>query len=232
VRAAHVGCVRHDGAVEAVAIWFETYDGVARADDRRTVLAILDSAAGAARAGLAARPIPAIEPAPSDDAPTRTFDPTDPRLDPVTGLLTPAAFDEHVAEFDGDRATILLIDLTDLDGVASAWGDAVADAALLAVADRLVSGCRRNDVIARVGHDRIAILLGDIDRPSVLDLGRRLVARIADELPVELGPSHLSATVALAHQDGLVDLEEMLESLDVAVEKSRLTGNGRLVLAA
>lgn len=234
VRAVHTGCVRFGDVVEVVAIWFETWSGVARADDREAVLAMLADAA-AADAVAAAERAEAEPPPPHDDVDDpaiRRFDPDDPRLEPVTGLLNPAAFDECVAGFEGEQATILLIDIDKLDDIDAEWGSDRTDEVMREVADRLVAACRRNDVVAYLARERFAILLGDVDRSSVLELGRRLLARIADPLPDGYGPASVTATIALAHQVGLVDLEEMLESAQAAVASGKRTGVGRLVLAA
>lgn len=231
VRAVHTGCVRVDGVIESVAIWFETWTGVAAPELRRAALAELAAAGTRERARRAELAAAAPTP-PPDVATTREFDATDPELDPVTGLLRAEAFDALLGEYERDEAMLVLLDLDGFAAVAAEWGDAASDGVLLEIADRLVSNCRRDDVIARIGHDRFAVLFGAVDRAQVFEVAKRLLAAIAEPLPAELGPAQVTATVALAHQMGLVDLEEMLESASEAVASGKRAGAGRIVLAA
>ena len=227
VRAVHTGCVRHDEVVDAVAIWFETWNGVARSDERSLVLDVLEHAAGEEldrRAGLADDTVVAT---PEPASPVRSYAPDD--VDKTTGLLTPEAFDRYLAEFEGDEATILLIDIDDFDGVADSDD---AEPIVRAVADRLDANCRHDDAVARLGDHRFAVMIGDIERSAVMHLAKRLLDQIAQPLPHDVGTDHVTATVALAHQVGLVDLEEMLESAEAAMLSGQRAGAGRLVLAA
>lgn len=235
VRMVHVGCIRVDGVVESVALWFETWDGVAPAERRREHLARLAQAGERERARRAAIAASAPSSAESDgvDEPgPREFDPTDPKLDPLTGLVRDEHWSELLEDFDRDEAMLVLLDLDGFSAVAAEWGDDVADKILREVADRLVMNCRRTDTIARLGPDRFAVLFGAIERAEVIEVAKRLLAAVAEPLPDGLGPERVTATVALAHQVGLVDLEEMLDSATDALTSGKRSGAGRVVLAA
>ncbi|MFP5487273.1 MAG: GGDEF domain-containing protein [Acidimicrobiia bacterium] len=229
VRAVHVGCVRTDEAIESVAIWFETWQGVADADTRRSVLRDLAAAGQQERDRRAS--IVAAEPD-AEEAPSgREFDPSDPALDALTGTLRAERFAQVLDEYDRDEAIIVLLDLDGFASVASDWDDATSDAVLREIADRLAANCRRDDVIARLGHDRFAILFGHVDRSEVVQIAKRLLASVAEPLPGP-GPERVTATVALSHQVGLIDLDDMLESAADALASGKRAGAGRLVLAA
>ena len=234
VRAVHTGCVRVDGTIESVAIWFETWNGVAAPEQRRSALTALAEAGERERARRAAvtAAAPAVSAADLPTAARREFDPGDPELDPVTGLLRVDRFDELLSDFDRDEAMLVLLDLDGFAAVAEDWGDDVSDQVVREIADRLVSNCRRDDVIARLGDDRFAVLFGAIERSEVIEIAKRLLAAVAEPLPADLGPDHVTATVALAHQVGLVDLEEMLDSAAGALASGKRSGAGRIVLAA
>ena len=100
------------------------------------------------------------------------------------------------------------------------------------VADRLVASCRSTDLVARIGSDTFAILFGEIDRATALVVSKRLVTVIAEPLPAEVGPEAVSATIALSHQFGLVDTEELLDSANDALASGKRAGRGRLFLGA
>lgn len=236
VRHVHTGRVVIDGEVDAVAIWFETWSGVADADERRSVLTTLRAAALTERERRAAL----AEATPTDaTAQTeaaggeRTFDPNDPDLDGVTGVYTSDWFDDHLADNDErEEAMLVLIDIDGFAPLSEEFGEEAADGVLRVVADRLVANCRRDDVIARIGHDRFAIVFGDIERSQVMTVAKRILSEVAEPLPAEIGPSSVTATVALSHQVGLIDIEEMLESAVDALGSGKRSGAGRLVLAA
>lgn len=236
VHAVHAGCVRIGDTVESVAIWFETHLGVASPDARRATLAELAAAGERERQRLAEAA--AARAAAGGDAPTepasaaRHFDADDPELDALTGLLRAERFDELIADYERDEAMLVLIDLDGFATVAAEFGETAADRILREIADRLVANCRRDDAIARVGHDRFAVLLGQIDRSEVVQIAKRLLAVIAEPLPADLGPDHVTGTVALAHQVGLVDLDEMFDAARDALVSGKRSGTGRLVLAA
>lgn len=233
VRAVHAGCVRVGDTIESVAIWFETWEGVASHADRLAVLAELAAAGERERERRAA--IAATTPAVVvEEAGPRQFDPDDPELDPLTGLVRAERFEQMLADYERDEAMLVLLDLDGFAAVGAEWGASAGDRVLREIADRLVANCRRDDVIARLAHDRFAVLFGDVDRSEVVQIAKRLLAVVAEPLPRDAGdgPDRVTATVALSHQVGLVDLDEMLESASDALESGKRAGAGRLVLAA
>lgn len=237
VRSVHTGCVRVDDTIESVAIWFETWTGVADVDTRRHVLGDLAAAGHRERerrsllAGTLASTSIDDEPEGHAGPGERTFDASDPSLDPLTGLLRPDRFAELLDGYERDEAMLVLLDLDDFTAVAEEWGSATSDLVLREIADRLAVNCRRDDTIARLGHDRFAVLFGRVDRAEVIEIAKRLLAVVAEPLPGS-GPERVTATVALSHQVGLIDLDEMLESAADALASGKRAGAGRLVLAA
>jgi diguanylate cyclase (GGDEF)-like protein len=233
VRRVHTGCVRRGDTIDAVAVWFEGWSGVADPDERRRTLDDLERAAICA----AERPTDPTDVATVDTMESatdarRTWNADDPLLDPTTGALTSDAFFDAIEDFDGDEATMLVVDLDGFTDVSDTWGDVVADEVLRIVVDRMAGTVRREDLIARFDHDRFALLLGGVDRSAVMQIGKGILAEIAEPLPDDLGPDRVTATVALAHQIGLVDLEELFDSAIAAVASGKRSGTGRLVLAA
>lgn len=234
VHVAHVGCIE-DESIAAVAVWFEIDDDVTSPTDRNETMQLLNVAAArqreyfAARAAVAAAHAPAAEPE-SDGS--RHFDPNDPNLDATTGLATRTQFEDALEHYESDEATLVVVDLDDFARVSQQYGEAAADAVLLEIADRLVSSCRSDDLIARIGVDTFAILFADAPRSVGLHVAKRLLDTIATPLELDGGPEAVTATVALAHQFGLVDMEELMESADDAVASGKRAGSGKLVVAS
>ena len=242
VSTAHVGCVLDDpgadvadvGNVAAVAVWLEIDGRVATSADRRATMELLAAAAERQRSFFAAREAERLAAASAEPASSgrREFDPDDPTLDRVTGLATRADFESAMDNYDSDEATLVVVDLDGFAAVVADYGDTIADAVLRELADRMVASCRRDDLIARIGPDTFAILFADATRSIGLQIAKRLLDSIATPLPVAGGPEVVTATVALAHQFGLVDMDELMESADDAVASGKRSGTGRLVIAS
>jgi diguanylate cyclase (GGDEF)-like protein len=235
VEVVHIGCIE-DESVAAIAVWFEVDGRIADATERRDTMALLSTAAERQReffaanaAAAAAAPKP--QPEPSDDG-LRSFDPDDPTLDAVTGLATRAQFEDAMNNYESDEATLVVVDLDDFESITDQYDEAITDAVLREIADRLVNTCRREDLIARLDANTFAILFADAPRSVGLHVAKRVLSTIALPLPVAGGPEVVTATVALSHQFGLVDMEELFESADHAVASGKRAGHGRLVIAS
>ena len=233
---AHVGCIQDD-SVAAVAVWFEVDGNVASVTERNSTMELLAAAAAqqseffALRSARAAAEAAAL----AEAAPTtsgRTYDADDPNLDSTTGLATRQQFEDAMEAYDSDEATLVVVDLDGFAEVAETYGETITNAVLHEIADRLVTTCRRDDLIARLGPDTFAVLFSEAPRSVGLHIAKRLLETIALPLPIAGGPEVVTATVALAHQFGLVDMDELLESADGAVASGKRSGTGRLVIAS
>ena len=219
----HVGRVEVEGIDQAVAIWFETSAGSANEDHRRRVLAALADAA--VRAEVQRREAAIAAPATAVTAPTeappagRVYDSSDPDLDAATGLLAAHRFCDEAFDLLCDEAGVVVIDIVD-------GSTDVSDDAALYLADRLVDAFDRNDLLARLSADRFVVVAANAERSTLIGRARSLLdALVADEAaPV--------ASIALAHEIGLVDIEEMLDVAGSAATAGRRDGTSKFVLAA
>lgn len=229
----HVGVVGADD-LDAIAIWFEIDGSVAGPDERRDVLRTLGEAADQQFVRLAAeaRRNPVIVADPTPPSIGRSFDPEDPALDALTGLTTLDEYQRALNSYESDEATLVVADLDNFLPIRQQHGDTIADAILVEVADRLIEACRSDDMIARIGPDTFAVLLTEATRAVGLHVAKRLLGTIAKPLTTEGGPASITATIALAHQFGLVDTEELAESADEAIASGKRSGKGRVVVAS
>lgn len=79
----------------------------------------------------------------------------------------------------GERSAILFVDLDGLKLINDSFGHSAGDEALIQVARLLVAGVRKSDVVARVGGDEFAILLGHSDQEQADETAARLIDIIA-----------------------------------------------------
>ena len=76
--------------------------------------------------------------------------------------LLESRLDEAVRnhQMGGDRLAVLVIDIDDFTKLNDALGHRVGDALLQQVAGRLIETVRTSDLVARVGSDEFAVVLG------------------------------------------------------------------------
>ncbi len=121
---------------------------------------------------------------------------------------------DRVARYQ-EKASLLFVDVDGLKVINDSFGHQAGDEALMKVAALLVGGVRKSDVVARIGGDEFAILLGHSDEESARETASRLIDMIAgsdfthggQSLPLSVaigaGPIHADDTpeAAMARAD-------------------------------
>ncbi len=96
------------------------------------------------------------------------------RRDPVTGVLNARALREQLqsrldlAAREGKPITLVYLDLDDFKRINDRHGHGEGDRVLQVLARTLTESIRRTDVVARIGGDEFAVLLGAVD-PSTAE---------------------------------------------------------------
>ncbi|MFL6786999.1 MAG: GGDEF domain-containing protein [Sphingomicrobium sp.] len=79
----------------------------------------------------------------------------------------------------GEGGAMLFVDLDGLKMINDCFGHKAGDEALIQVAELLVGGVRRSDIVARIGGDEFGILLAHADEDSAQETAIRLTQLIA-----------------------------------------------------
>lgn len=79
----------------------------------------------------------------------------------------------------GESSAMLFVDLDGLKMINDSFGHKAGDQALIQVAEMLVGGVRRSDVVARIGGDEFGILLAHSDESNAHETATRLTQLIA-----------------------------------------------------
>jgi diguanylate cyclase (GGDEF)-like protein len=159
--------------------------------------------------------------------------------DPLTGLPNRGAFVEHVEAAlerrvgragGSGHVAVLFVDVDDFKLVNDSLGHGAGDRLLEAVARRLTTALRPQDVVARFGGDEFTILVADV---AGEDEARAVAARLADALrpPIELdGATHFvtaSVGLAVAGADHAEDADLLLQHADAAMYRAKEQGKAR-----
>jgi diguanylate cyclase (GGDEF)-like protein len=121
--------------------------------------------------------------------------------DALTPLLNRRALMRELARIRtfaqryGSPASLVYFDLDDLKGVNDRLGHAAGDAALKAVAERLLTHVRDSDIVGRMGGDEFAVILVQADQATA-EAKAASLARAIEAEPVKFGewsaPLHIS----------------------------------------
>jgi diguanylate cyclase (GGDEF)-like protein len=152
--------------------------------------------------------------------------------DTLTGLPNRALFLEQLQLFlvrSRRRETAVSVLYLDLDGfkdVNDTLGHRAGDELLVAVADRLNSVLRAEDVVARLGGDEFVILLED-DADGSMHVARRVSRAFDDSWIVSSGVVRIGVSIGVATTDrGETPLDELLRQADVAMYAAKAAGKG------
>ncbi|MFZ0723222.1 MAG: EAL domain-containing protein [Xanthobacteraceae bacterium] len=128
----------------------------------------------------------------------------------------------------GEQVAVFGLDLDRFKDVNDAYGHAVGDLLLKAVAGRLRQCVRDTDMVARLGGDEFAIMQAGTSQPiDATSLASRLIEVVG--APYELAGDQvtveLSIGIALAPGDGL-DPDQLLKNADMALYRAKSNGHG------
>jgi len=146
--------------------------------------------------------------------------------------LLESRLDEAVRnhQLAGDRLAVLIIDIDEFKQLNDALGHRVGDALLQQVAARLIETVRTSDLVARVGSDEFAVVLG---RLRHADDAERVAAKLGELLsePYEIDAEQVTASVSVGvacfPTDG-AGPEMLLRNADAALAYAKSRGRGNV----
>lgn len=155
--------------------------------------------------------------------------------DELTGLASRAFFLQvlektlNIAERKEKRFALLYIDLDDFKNVNDSLGHDVGDILLQAIAQRLSSICRDNDLTVRLSGDEFCVLINEIDdNYDAAHVARRVLAVISEPMTLIGRNFTPSCSIGIAHYpDDAKDISTLLKAADTALYSSKENGKNQ-----
>jgi len=161
------------------------------------------------------------------------------RTDSLTGLLNRRGFFDAAQErfvpgaIAGEATTVLMVDIDHFKRINDNFGHHAGDEILKAVAKRLRSALRGNDLCIRLGGEEFAMLVCSSDPQAVAEIAERLRMAVA-AAPVLADAVHVPVTVSIGvalQGPGDEDLETLMRRADEALYRAKGAGRNRVAIA-
>ena len=159
--------------------------------------------------------------------------------DALTGVHSRKFFDETLrgelayARRHARPLAVLLVDADGFEKMNAKWGRLAGDGLLIALARRLETCVRADDVLARYGGDEFVILRRSVSQDQAFSFARRINALVADDsMPIPGRPDlvDLTVSIGLAHfpAAGIGDAAQLLAVAEHALGSAKRTGGNRV----
>ncbi|GJE59616.1 diguanylate cyclase domain-containing protein [Methylobacterium trifolii] len=146
--------------------------------------------------------------------------------DAMTGLANRSSFQNRLAQLGAGAPSgaLMLIDLDGFKQINDTFGHAAGDACLQETGRRLAGICRETDLVARVGGDEFAVLLGGhFDRDDIEPLAGRVVGALRQVVERDGRTATIGASVGIAMAGGCTP-EEVFNRADAALYAAKAAG--------
>lgn len=147
--------------------------------------------------------------------------------DAMTGLANRALFQSRLDQLDagiGQVSALLLVDLDGFKQVNDTYGHAVGDDCLKEAAQRLLRSCGDVELVARIGGDEFAVLLGSrFTASDAAELASDIVTSIADAMDCGGRKLTLGASVGVAQYRG-GSSDDLFRQADIALYAAKADG--------
>lgn len=159
-------------------------------------------------------------------------------IDELTGLhnrrgfVTLAGQRLKLAARQGQRSSLVFVDLDELKSINDTFGHREGDLALQSVADAFRECFRESDIVARIGGDEFCALLTEAPQSSQIVLQQRL-SRALERRNCEPGRGYrVSVSVGTVGVRGAYDLEQQLARADARMYREKRNKGPRVLPVA
>ena len=162
------------------------------------------------------------------------------RRDALTGIYNRREFGERLPQAavramrSGQGLAVLFIDVDHFKAINDQHGHAAGDAVLRDVAQRLQTGVRTQDTVARLAGDEFVVILEGletIEEPQFI--ARKIIAALDKPVGFQEQTLRIGASIGIAYaQGGAPDPDALLATADAALYEAKAAGRRTFRLAA
>lgn len=135
----------------------------------------------------------------------------------------------------GRPLSLMLIDLDHFKDINDTYGHPFGDLVLSTIAKQLESHVRDTDVVARWGGEEFAVLMPETELQEAEKIGIRLLKTVRETsipVPEERGePITMTFSAGVATQSSDIVKEQIIESVDTALYKSKNNGRNQVTVS-
>ncbi len=150
--------------------------------------------------------------------------------DSLTGLSNRRSFYKQLEQalVSGAEASLLILDLDGFKDINDTLGQQVGDRVLCAVAQRLQAQLDGQGLVSRIGGDEFAVLvMENASQDAAEELGRRLVACIAEAINIDGSQMRIDACCGLALAPAqAMEAVELIGNADLALAHAKKISRG------
>ena len=160
--------------------------------------------------------------------------------DLLTALLNRRGFEVRLVETlarsvrYGDTGAVVVLDLDRFKEVNDSNGHAAGDAVLQTIAEVLRKRLRTTDLVARIGGDEFALMIGHVDDEGAVRTVDELLEQLRDRIATLSGAAArvtVSAGIATFSQEQPSTVGRIMEAADAALYDAKRSGRARAALA-
>jgi diguanylate cyclase (GGDEF)-like protein len=152
--------------------------------------------------------------------------------DPLTGVANRRRLMSYARAVRG-RCAILIIDIDHFKSYNDSFGHVEGDTCLVAVAEALARSARpQHDLVARLGGEEFAIVLGDVSAVDAAKLAEQIRAKIESLSSARRTRIRRQVTVSIGlaarDADGSETMAALMEQADAALYRAKSAGRNRV----
>lgn len=150
--------------------------------------------------------------------------------DLITDLPNRTLLMQKMADLISDKKrtifAILLIDIDELKHINASLGYETGDQLILAVANRLKTIIKADNILSHTGGDEFVIVLSDIKKIEVItDIAKRIQTAFIEPFKIDSHQIYITASIGISiYPDNGTDFKTLIKNADVAMHQAKAVG--------
>ncbi|MEG2000687.1 MAG: EAL domain-containing protein, partial [Evtepia sp.] len=150
------------------------------------------------------------------------------KTDRMTGLINRASAEEMITQrllHSGGIFTMMMLDIDNFKKINDSCGHDYGDKVICAVADKLRSFFRKEDMIARMGGDEFAVFVGNVPNVAFIEKKARQLCESMSDIKFDGKNAEITCSVGISVSSAQVNSFEMLyQNADKALYNAKCRG--------